>query len=703
MSSLNTIPVRYVKGVGPRRADILVRKGIQNVEDLLVYFPSRYEDRTHFYPIARLRPGDVQTVRGEVLARAVRRSFRRRGFSITEVMIGDSSGRIMCTWFNQPYIGTYLKVGSHLIVYGKVQMYGGRMQLVSPEFEILAGDPSDESTDEQASLDVGRIVPVYPQTAGISQRMFRRLVHTALEEHAAHLVDIIPQAIRSSQQLVDTRYAIRMIHFPDDAAAQSRAYERLSFEEFLLFQIPLVVRKLLRKTKKGISHVKGDVMPAFVRGLPFELTAGQKKALEEIEGDMLSPRPMQRLLQGDVGSGKTVVAACAALIAVQSGHQAALMAPTEILARQHYNTLKVLMQSLPGRGDSVKICLLTGGLSQAEKDKVYRDISSGAFDIVVGTHALLQEEVRFKSLSLVIIDEQHKFGVGQRALLPQKGSNPDVLIMTATPIPRTLAITLYGDLDSSVILGLPIGRKPVSTLCVSQERRQDAYERLRAEVDKGNQAYIIYPVIEETPEREIAGAENMFKELSVGECRGYPMGLIHGRMKDKEQEKVMQAFITGTVRILVATTILEVGIDVPAATCMIIENAERFGLSQLHQLRGRIGRGPAAAVCILLTDAATDEAKMRVDAMTRYSDGFRIAEEDLKIRGPGQFFGSRQHGLTELKVGNPLVQLHLLKRAREEAVRMVTADPALRLPEHAPLRERLIIRFPEYEKFLAVG
>jgi ATP-dependent DNA helicase RecG len=699
MTNPATIPARYVKGVGPRRAESLAAKDITTVEDLLYFFPSRYEDRTSFVPLAKVRPGEVVTVRAQVLARNVRRSVRRKGFSITEASLGDASGRIMCTWFNQPYIASYLRVGSSVVAHGKVQVYNGRIQFVSPEFEIVSDDDGKASDDRAPSLDVGRIVPVYPRVQGISGRSMRKFLYNVVSLYAAQVPDILPEEIRASGHLADAAYALRMIHFPENALAQERAYERLSFEEFLLFQIPLALRKLRRSSKKGIAHEHADSVGVFLRQLPFALTPGQKKALEEITADMMSPKPMQRLLQGDVGSGKTVVAACAALIAVENGYQAAFMVPTEILAQQHYAALTAQLRSAV----KARICVLTGSLAAKEKVLLCQGIAAGEYDIVIGTHALLQEDVRFKRLSLVIIDEQHKFGVGQRALLPQKGAHPDVLIMTATPIPRTLAITLYGDLDTSVILGMPRGRTPPLTMHVPHERRHEAYALVRREAGHGNQAYIIYPVIEETPEREIAGAQNMFRELSSGECRGYPMGLIHARLSDARQQKVMRDFAAGRIKILVATTILEVGIDVPAATCMVIENAERFGLSQLHQLRGRIGRGEAPSVCVLVTDMDTEEARKRVQAMVQYTDGFRIAEEDLKIRGPGQFFGSRQHGLTELRVGNPLAQLHLLKKAREEAIRLVSGDPALGAPGHAALRQRLLQRFPEYEKFLSVG
>lgn len=440
---------------------------------------------------------------------------------------------------------------------------------------------------------------------------------------------------------------------------------------------------------------------SFISGLPFRLTAAQAKVIAEIKSDMESGQVMQRLLQGDVGSGKTVVATWACLAAAQSGYQAAFMAPTEILARQHYARITSQLSGLSLPGRKMRVGLLTG--QNNEKEGIYKEIKEGKVDLVIGTHALLQEKVVFKALSFIVIDEQHKFGVGQRALLPAKGNNPDVLIMTATPIPRTLAITLYGDLDISVINELPEGRLPVKTIHFSQKEEDKGFAIARDELALGRQAYIVYPVIEESYALDIAGAKKMFTRLKEGQFRGFRVGLVHGKLKPAEQEEVMSGFRNKKIDLLISTTILEVGVDVPDATCMVISHAERFGLSQLHQLRGRIGRGREQSFCVLISDAQTEEARARLNAMVASCDGFRISEEDLKIRGPGEFFGKRQHGLTELKIANPLTQLQLLKRAREEALGVITRDPGLSLKENRLLKESLLRRFPEYENFMEIG
>jgi ATP-dependent DNA helicase RecG len=463
-----------------------------------------------------------------------------------------------------------------------------------------------------------------------------------------------------------------------------------------LFQLPIILRKLKRKDKIGIAHkVEGELLKGYISRLPFQFTAAQAKVIEEIKSDMAAPRPMQRLLQGDVGSGKTVVAIAAGLMAIQGGYQAAFMAPTEILARQHYEKIKNEKQ--------LNIKLLTSSLDKQEKEKIYRGIKEGKIDLVIGTHALLEEGVQFKKLGLVIIDEQHKFGVSQRAVLSTKGVSPDILIMTATPIPRTLAITLYGDLDVSIINELPPGRLAIKTLLFEQSRKQEAYRLARQELKAGRQAYIIYPVIEESYALDIAGAKKMFSELKTGEFQDFKLGLIHGKLKQEEQDRVMLEFKNGALDMLISTTVLEVGIDIPNATCMIIEHAERFGLSQLHQLRGRVGRGSAESICLLISDAGTAQASGRLTAMIKYSDGFKIAEEDLKIRGPGEFFGRQQHGLSELKIADPLAQMQLLKMAREEVVKLLTLDERLENRQNIPLKEKLAQRFPDYEKFMTAA
>ncbi|MGA2775412.1 MAG: ATP-dependent DNA helicase RecG [Candidatus Omnitrophota bacterium] len=683
---MQDLPLRYLKGIGPKRAEIFSSLGINTVEDLLYYFPRRYEDRRNLSTISALKAGETYTIKAQVLLKKERRPFRGKVFSIIEIEARDDTGTVTCVWFNQPYVKNYFTPGSTVILHGKVESYGLRLQMSNPEFEVV--------NEEDESLCVNRIVPVYTLPQGFTQRHFRHLVKLALDGHLPKLQDTLAFDIRSRHNLLNLAQALINIHFPNSDELRRQAYERLAFEEFFLFELPLILRKLKRKEKRGIIHkIDAEFSAAFIKGLAFELTDAQKKVVEEIRLDMMKPQTMQRLLQGDVGSGKTVVALIAALFAIGGGYQVAFMVPTEILAKQHF--IKISLQA-----KQIRICLLTGSASAKDKEKAYRGIREGRINLVIGTHALLEEGVVFKNLGFVVIDEQHKFGVSQRTLLPKKGPNPDILIMTATPIPRTLAITLYGDLDISVINELPPGRKPVRTLHFVPDEVDKAYNLAKDELKKGRQAYIIYPVIEESYALDMQGAKKMFARLRNNEFKGYRLGIIHGKMKEAQQDETMRKFINREIDLLVSTTVLEVGIDIPNATCMIIENTERFGLSQLHQLRGRIGRGAEASVCILVSGAASLEASSRIKAMVNFSDGFRIAEEDLKIRGPGEFFGSRQHGLSELRIGDPLLQMHLLKSARDEAIKLLNSDPDLSLRQNALLKERLLKRFPEYKKLM---
>ncbi|MCM8797569.1 MAG: ATP-dependent DNA helicase RecG [Candidatus Omnitrophica bacterium] len=697
MEKISVIPVQYLKGIGPKRVKVFSRVGINTIEDLLYYFPRRYEDRRNFTTIAMVKEGQTQTLKATVLAKGERNSWRRRGFSILEVVVGDETGKIFCVWFNQSYLRQYFRVGTNLILYGKVEKYGNRLQMNSPEFEIIY--------EKDSFLDIGRIVPIYTLPDGITQRNFRHLVKVALDEYLPMITDCLPYDIRSRNNLYNLAQALLNIHFPEDAEAQKEAYRRLSFEEFFLFQVPLILRKLKKRQCPGIAHrIEGRLADSFITALPFQLTTAQQKAVEEIKHDMAKPVPMHRLLQGDVGSGKTVVATIASLISIQGGYQVAFMVPTEILAKQHYEKIMSQCQNTTISGiKEIKIGLLTSGLDKKEKEKILSRIAEGKVNLVIGTHALLEGSVQFKRLGLVVIDEQHKFGVGQRALLPQKGLNPDVLIMTATPIPRTLAITLYGDLDITVINELPAGRLAIKTFYFDEKETQKAYELAIEQLRLGRQVYIVYPVIEESYAMDITGAKKRFAELKSGVFKDFRVGLIHGRLKQAEQDKTMEQFKEGKLDVLIATTILEVGIDIANATCMIIEYAERFGLAQLHQLRGRIGRGKDESFCILVSRSQTEEAKARLEAMVKYTDGFRIAEEDLKIRGPGEFFGRRQHGLCELKIANPLTQLHLLKRSREEAIRLLARDSGLIERTGILLKEKILEKFPEYEKLILVG
>jgi ATP-dependent DNA helicase RecG len=688
--------IQYLKGIGPKRAKSFAKIGINTIEGLLYFFPRRYEDRTNFSPIKDLKAGEVRTIKAEVLVKGQRQSFKR-GFSILEVVVADNTGKISCVWFNQPYLKEYFKLGITVILYGKIDRYENKLQMNAPEFEIV-------SNDEDESLNIGRIVPVYSLPEGITQRSLRKTMKYALDEYVTRVTDWLHYDIRSRNNLLNLAKSLINIHFPEKFELQKEAYKRLSFEEFFLFQLPLALRKLKNKQRKGINHtVEGELVNNFIAQLPFKLTQAQKKVLTEIKSDMASHKVMQRLLQGDVGSGKTVVATIAGIMAIQGGYQVAFMVPTEILARQHYEKIGSWFLVLGSWSKAIKVGLVTSSLNKKEKEEIYQGIKEGKIDLIIGTHALLEESVEFKNLGLVVIDEQHKFGVGQRALLPRKGNNPDILIMTATPIPRTLAITLYADLDISVIDELPAGRQPINTQWIGNDKRFWLYDFMKENIREDRQAYVVYPLIEESFALDLLSAKKMYTEFKNTVFKEFKVDLVHGRLKIQEQDKIMSKFREGKINILIATTVLEVGIDVSNASLMVIEQAERFGLSQLHQLRGRVGRGPYQSFCILVSDADTEEARKRLSAMVKYNDGFRIAEEDLKLRGPGEFFGRRQHGLNELKIGNPLTQMQILKRAREEALRLINIDPHLEGTGNILLKEKLLQRFPEYEKLMVVG
>ncbi len=686
-------PVRYLKGIGPKRAENFAKSSIYTIEDLLYFFPRRYEDRTNISLIKDLKEDMLVTIKARVLAKGSRQSFRNRRFNIFEMAVSDDTGKIPCIWFNQPYLKDYFQVDSEVILHGKVERYGKILQISNPEFEMV-------SEDNAEVLSVGRIVPVYSLPPGLSQRVFRKFIKHVLDEFLPKVNDFLPFNIRTKNNLLNLAKSLLEIHFPQNLDLQKQAFRRLCFEEFFLFESLLMLRKSAKVGKQGITHnTQGNLPKEFLENLPFKLTASQKKVIAEIAYDMARPQVMQRLLQGDVGSGKTVVAVVAGLMAIQGGYQVAFMAPTEILAKQHYEKIKSQIVNLK----QIEICLLTSSIDKKEKERIQQHIREGKADLVIGTHALLEGAVQFKKLGLVVIDEQHKFGVGQRALLGQKGISPDVLIMTATPIPRTLAITLYGDLDISIINELPPGRMPIKTFSFTLDERKKAYALCKEQLDAGHQVFLVYPVIEESYLLDMEGAKKMFEKLKAGEFKKYRVGLIHGKLKQPEQDGIMLKFKNQELDLLISTTVLEVGIDIPAATCMIVEHAERFGLSQLHQLRGRVGRGSAESFCCLVSDSQTAEAKARVNAMVNYNDGFRIAEEDLKIRGPGEFFGSRQHGLTELRIANPLTQMQLLKKAREEAIKLVQLDARLALRQNLALKQKLIQRFPEYEKLMTVA
>ena len=689
-----TTEVMYLKGVGPARAGILASHAIHTVEDLLYYTPFRYEDRTRITPIRELVAGQTTTILGRVLTGGLTRT--RGGMYIYDLSAADASspqarGMIRCKWFNAAYLekNKVFRPGQRVFFYGKAEIdrYGaGNLQIIQPQYEIL---PEGESA-AAGSLEVGRVVPIYESMGTLTPRVLRRLMWTALESLAGQIADRLPPSVRARNKLLDRAAALRGTHFPDPqesvealASLRTAAQTRLIFEEFFNVLTGLALKRRRAKETPGIQfHVTSGLREKIKRILPFHPTAAQKRVLKEIADDMCSPRPMSRLLQGDVGSGKTIVAIQAALLAIESGYQVAFMAPTEILATQHFLYMRQLLQPLPPRPDGVSGCrvdLLISARKPGEKSDIKKRMADGTLDLVVGTHALIEEDVELARLGLVVVDEQHRFGVMQRYRLIRKGRPPDVLVMTATPIPRTLALTLYGDLDVSVIDELPPHRTPIQTRVLGENDRQKVFNFIREKVRRGGQAYVVYPLIEESEQLDLRPAVRMHEQLSRNVFPEFRMALLHGRLPSPEKELVMQAFKRGEVQILVSTTVIEVGVDVPNATVMLIEHAERFGLAQLHQLRGRIGRGTGKSYCLLLAgEPRTETADERLRALVQTADGFRLAELDLRIRGPGEFFGTRQWGIPAFRIGNLVRDRDILEWARREAQEFVdhAPDPA---------------------------
>lgn len=681
-------PVTAVRGVQSALARRLAHLGVRTVEDLLYLFPRRYDDFSHLKTIRELRYGEEVTIIGVV--QEAQNQQTRSGKLLTKAVISDGTGFVEAIWFNQPYLLQQLTRGRQIVLSGRVDQYLGRLTFQSPQWERLTGE----------LVHTGRLVPVYPLTGGLTARRMRSLIKSAVEEWVPHLVDCLPPSLRQSYNLADIATAIQQIHFPDSWDALARARHRLCFEEFLLIQLGVMRQRIAWQEQPGRPMVVDQAMlNAFMKALPFELTAAQQRALREITEDLQRPSPMSRLLQGDVGSGKTVVALGAMLVAVANGMQAVLMAPTEILAEQHYKTLTTLLQgaanALQGHVATAarlmaqaRVGLLIGSLGQAEKEERRRQIANGELDIIVGTHALIQEGVSFKDLGLAIVDEQHRFGVAQRAALRQKGYNPHMLVMSATPIPRTLALTIYGDLDISVIDELPPHRQKIVTRWLSPLERERAYAFLRTQIQKGRQAFIICPLIEESEKIEAKAAVNEYERLRDEIFPDLRLALLHGRMKSAEKEEVMARFRNGEYDILVTTPVVEVGIDVPNATVMLVEGADRFGLAQLHQFRGRVGRGEHQSYCLLLAESPSYDAEHRLKIIETTQDGFLLAEEDLKMRGPGEFFGTRQSGLPDLKVAKA-GDVRILEQARHAAQDLLRQDPTLSQPEHQLLAQRV--------------
>lgn len=677
--------VQYLKGIGPRNAMLLAKLGVHTVGDMLWYVPRRYEDRRDIPEIKFLRPGKHATVRGRLVDFSTKPL--RGGRVLLKAWIEDNTGRIALVWFNQPWVAKQLhKVEGEMLVYGLVKEGDRAMEMHSPEWEAL--------DDEDDPEDFARIVPVYPLTEGVPQWVVRKAGRSAAEYFASQIEDPLPEAVRKTEKLQPLGWCMRQMHDPESLESREAARKRLVFEEFLYLQIALQMRRSAVQQEVGIAFPVSKIGRAQSEGganlfakpskvpigkeikslFPFELTSAQMRVIKEIWSDMERPVPMNRLLQGDVGSGKTAVAAAAMLACVRCGYQAALMAPTEILAEQHYINIHRMFDPL-----GIETRLLVGKQTATEKRKSTDATKTGLAQICIGTHALIQEGVEFHRLGLAIIDEQHRFGVLQRAALRGKGyGNPDVLVMTATPIPRTLTMTLYGDLDLSVIDELPPGRKPVKTHHKRPMERPWVYATVRKLVGEGRQAYFVCPMISESEKMQTQAAEDLYYRLSTKEFSELRVGLLHGQMKSAEKEQVMESFRKRELDVLVSTVVIEVGVDVPNASVMVVEDANRFGLSQLHQLRGRVGRGSEQSFCILIADATTHEAKQRLEVLVETTDGFRIAEKDLEIRGPGDVAGTRQHGDLEFMFANLIEDGVLLEQARGAAIRILQDDPGLK-------------------------
>lgn len=662
--------IRFLKGVGEKRAELLQKKGIDTVGALLRFYPRAYLDWQNITPISECPEGENVCVRAEITS-PVKTVNIRRGMTLYKFAAADDSGVIEVTLFNRKYLAENLRQGRSYLFYGKLGYGITLRQMSSPEI---------------MPAEYMGIEPVYAATEGLSSKTIEKIMKNALV-YADGMTDVIPQGIREKNGLCDFKTALKSIHFPLERQALESAKRRLVFEELFVLQTGLLFLKRRRRALAGCT-VKNNLLEEFKKTLSFKLTGAQERVINECLTDMMSPRPMNRLIQGDVGSGKTAVAAALMYISSGNGFQSALMAPTELLAEQHFKTLCKITEN-----SGIKCALLTGSLTKKQKDEVKAGLKSGEIKVAVGTHALLTDDVEFESLGLVVTDEQHRFGVGQRGRLSSKGNNPHTLVMSATPIPRTLGLIIYGDLDISIIDEYPAGRQKIATYCVDSSYNARVYNYIKKFIAEGRQAYIVCPLVDENEALGIKSASEYFEELSENQFKGYTVGLLHGKMKPKDKENVMRRFAAGEIQLLISTTVIEVGIDVPNAALMVIENAERFGLSQLHQLRGRIGRGEYSSACILISDVKSGDTKRRLDVIKNNTDGFKIADEDLKLRGPGDFLGSRQHGLPDMKIADIFADRETLHLAGKEAEELIKRDPALHNPENAGLRAEIAALF----------
>jgi len=673
-------PVHALKGVGEKRAKLLEKLGIATMFDLVTYYPRAYEDRTKVKRICDCEDGEFVCFEGTVASPVSARHIRK-GLDLAKVRVVDDSGAVNLTFFNQTFVKDQLEVGETYCFYGKMEIKGRYYEMNTPVFEPLDKSP----------LKTRRLIPVYPLTAGLLAHQLFSYIRAALARCANELTDPIPDEIRLREGLAFSRFSYENIHYPADGIALEIARKRLIFEELFLLSLGLLRFKSRRRDLVGTAMKQVD-LTRFTESLPFSLTGAQQRAVRDAAHDLQKNIPMNRLVQGDVGSGKTVVAAACAYFACENGYQTALMAPTEILAEQHLITLKEMMEPL-----GIRVALLTGSMTAAVKRSVKAALAAGEIDVLIGTHAILTEDVAFSNLGLVITDEQHRFGVRQRAALTAKGNNPHLLVMSATPIPRTLALILYGDLEVSVIDELPPGRKPVGTYAVDDTKRDRAYGFVRSHLDAGRQAYVVCPLVEENDTAELKSVEEFAKKLAGKYLAGYRVEMLHGRMKGKEKERIMRDFAAGEIHVLVSTTVIEVGVNVPNATVMVIENAERFGLSQLHQLRGRVGRGADQSHCILFSESKGGVTRDRLRVMCKTNDGFVISEEDLRLRGPGDLFGTRQHGFPDLKIADLARDLEVLRIAQAAAKEVLEEDPELTLPKHAETKARMRMLFDRRE------
>ncbi len=695
-------PITIIRGITPNVATKFAKLDVRTIADLLYLYPRRYIDYSQSRLIAELKEGEEQTVIATIWQARVATFGRKRG---TEAIVGDETGNIRAVWFNQPYLAKGFPTNARLVLSGTVGVFKGQKVFESPEWELLK---------DRELIHTGRLVPVYPLTQGLAARRVRKWVKEAIDGWAWRTDEFLPRETRNRCQLLDLLDAITQIHYPDNQALAEKARERLAFDELFLLQLAVLSRKRdWQESKPGNAfRIDRMIIDRFLSCLPFSLTPAQERVLWEILSDLKQGRAMSRLLQGDVGSGKTVIATLALLIAVSNGYQGVLMAPTEVLAEQHFDNICAYLtkaSSEQKKSHNIRsyaqflsrplaIALLVGSLSTSEKEDLHNRIKQGELDIVIGTHAIIQKEVEFANLGLAVIDEQHRFGVLQRSALRQKGFNPHVLVMTATPIPRTMALTLYGDLDLSVIDELPPGRQVAKTKCLEARYRGKAYDFLRKQVEAGRQVFIICPLVEESESLEAKAATTEYERLSREVFPYLKLGLLHGQMHSAEKESIMRSFRTGQLDILVSTSVVEVGIDVPKASTILVEGADHFGLSQLHQFRGRVGRGKEPGYCILISEKLTPEVKSRLQLMEKINDGFALAEKDLELRGPGEFFGTQQSGLPPLKIAK-LSNLRLLELARQEAITLFRNDPDLKEVEHRLLKQQLSRALSDYAEW----